>query len=110
MKEDGHNDQYDNITENSLDVILSEIKNLHPYSGERTIIGILRSKKMQIQRWKVRESIHRIDSINTALRWIRQNPRFVYSVPGPNSLWHNDGLHKLIKWGFVIHSCIDGYS
>ena len=31
-------------------------------------------------------------------------------MPGPNSLWHLDGCHKLIRWGFVIHGGIDGYS
>ena len=33
-----------------------------------------------------------------------------YSVPGPLSLWHIDGNHKLVSFGFVIHGCIDGYS
>ena len=33
-----------------------------------------------------------------------------YSVPGPLSLWHLDGNDKLIRWGFVIHGCVDGYS
>ena len=33
-----------------------------------------------------------------------------YSVPGPNSLWHVDGHHSLIAWGFVIHGAIDGFS
>ena len=36
--------------------------------------------------------------------------RRVYSVPGPNSLWHIDGHHSLIRWKFVIHGCIDGFS
>ena len=31
-------------------------------------------------------------------------------MPGPNSLWHIDGHHSLITWGFIIHGCIDGYS
>ncbi len=35
---------------------------------------------------------------------------FEYSVPAPNSLWHLDGYHKLIRWGLVIHGGIDGYS
>ena len=34
----------------------------------------------------------------------------MYSVTGPNSLWHNDGLHKLIHWKIIIHGCIDGFS
>ena len=33
-----------------------------------------------------------------------------YSVPGPNSLWHVDGHHKLIQWKIIIHGGIDGYS
>ncbi|XP_047218059.1 uncharacterized protein LOC124866356 [Girardinichthys multiradiatus] len=37
-------------------------------------------------------------------------PRRVYSVPAPNSLWHIDGNHKLIRWRIVIHGGIDGYS
>lgn len=31
-------------------------------------------------------------------------------MPTPNSLWHFDGCHKLIRWKFVIHVCIDGFS
>ena len=74
------------------------------------VIGFLRANKINVQRWKVRELIHEIDPVNCAARWMEKNQRWVYSVPGPNSLWHNDGLHKLIHWGMVIHACIDGYS
>jgi len=31
-------------------------------------------------------------------------------VPGPNSLWHVDGHHKLVRWKIVIHRGIDGFS
>ena len=31
-------------------------------------------------------------------------------MEGPNSLWHIDSHHKLIRWKFVTHGCIDGYS
>ena len=34
----------------------------------------------------------------------------MYSVDGPNSLWHIDDNHKLIKWRFVVHGGIDGFS
>ena len=30
----------------------------------------------------------------SAVRWIQTHPRWIYSVPGPNSLWYNDGLHS----------------
>ena len=34
----------------------------------------------------------------------------MYSVDGPSSLWHIDDNHKLIKWRFVVHGGIDGFS
>ncbi|CAM4555710.1 unnamed protein product [Leuciscus chuanchicus] len=36
--------------------------------------------------------------------------RRTYRVAGPNSLWHLDGNHKLIRWRIVIHGAIDGFS
>ncbi|MEQ2266054.1 hypothetical protein XENORESO_017225 [Xenotaenia resolanae] len=33
-----------------------------------------------------------------------------YSVPAPNAMWHIDGNHKLIRWRFVVHGGIDGFS
>ena len=34
----------------------------------------------------------------------------VYSVPYPNFIWHLDGNHKLIRWHFVVHVGIHGFS
>ena len=31
-------------------------------------------------------------------------------MPYPNSLWHIDGYHKLVRWRIVIHGGVDGYS
>uniref|UniRef100_A0A1X7VRJ2 Integrase core domain-containing protein n=1 Tax=Amphimedon queenslandica TaxID=400682 RepID=A0A1X7VRJ2_AMPQE len=61
-------------------------------------------------RERVRRAIHHVDRLNTALQWNFHILRRTYSVPGPNSLWHIDGNHKLIKWKFVIHGGIDGYT
>ncbi|XP_052780602.1 uncharacterized protein LOC128217486, partial [Mya arenaria] len=36
--------------------------------------------------------------------------RRVYNVRAPLALWHINGNHKLIRWRFVIHGGIDGYS
>ena len=33
-----------------------------------------------------------------------------YHVCMPNSLWHIDGHHKLIRWRIIVHGGIDGYS
>ena len=102
--------RFDDISEDDLDSVIKGIKSEHPLCGERMMAGFLISKGLHVSRSKMRASIHRVDPINTALRWVRRTPRHVYSVTGPNSLWHNDGCHKLIHWRFVVHACIDGYS
>ncbi|KAK5861621.1 hypothetical protein PBY51_023003 [Eleginops maclovinus] len=44
-----------------------------------------------------------------ALRAMSQRlHRRAYQVAGPNSLWHLDGNHKLIRWRIVIHGgCLE---
>ena len=34
----------------------------------------------------------------------------MYTVPTPNSIWHLDGNNKLIKWCFIVHAGMDGFS
>ncbi|XP_046864706.1 uncharacterized protein LOC124459241 [Xenia sp. Carnegie-2017] len=63
-----------------------------------------------VQRWRVRQSIWRIDPDSRMLRCRKITKRRLYNVPTPNSLWHLDGQHKLIRWRIVIHGCVDGYS
>ena len=54
--------------------------------------------------------MYSIDPVNTRIRWATVISRRTYTVPAPNSLWHLDGHHSLITWGFVIHGAIDGFS
>lgn len=60
---------------------------------------------------KVREAMRRVDPVGVQLRTMRKISRIKkYDAHGPHFLWHMDGCHKIIRWGFVIHACIDGYS
>ena len=78
-----------------------------PTAGEVMIKGHLESIGIHVQRARVREAIYSIrGSASTQHRIYRRT----YSVPSPNSLWHIDGNHKMIKWRLVIHGGIDGYS
>ena len=86
------------------------IKEEHSFIGEKIVIGFLRSKGLRVQRSRVPDSIHTVDPFNFINRWLQKNPRWICSVTGPNSLWDNDGLHKLIHWGIVIHASIDVFS
>ena len=51
-----------------------------------------------IQRQRVRDAMERNDPAGVALRALQpQLQRRQYKVAGPNSLWHIDGNHKLIR-------------
>ena len=63
-----------------------------------------------LQRYRVRESLQRIDPISCLLHRHQPISRRKYSMPGPNSSWHIDGHHSLIRWGLVIHCGLDGFS
>ena len=103
--------RYSTITDEELDSLIKEYISRHGNTtGQSYIIGYIRSLKLKVQRDGVRESLTRVDPRNTELRWACVVTRRVYSVPGPNSLWHIDGHHLLIRWKRVVHGCIDGYS
>ena len=102
--------RFTEISDDSLKQEIVEIKENFPDCGERMLIGCLRSKGIFVPRHRVREIVRNRDPIAILLRWTTTTARRKYSVPGPNALWHIDGLHKLIRWGFVVHGCIDGFS
>ena len=106
----GEFQKYTNITDSQLDDVLKEIKAQHLTDGEVMMAGHLISKGIRVQRAHLRSSLHRIDPEGIADRRSIAVKRRVYQVGRPNEVWHLDGNHKLIKWRFVIHGGIDGYS
>lgn len=70
----------------------------------------LRSQGIRVPRQRARDSLLHVDPTGVANRLRSTLHRRQYSVLGPNSLWHVDGYHKLIRWKIVIHGGIDGYS
>ena len=72
--------------------------------------GHLRAQGINVQRSRIRATIRDVDPQGVRARQHLRILRRVYSVPCPNYLWHVDGNHKLIRWGFVLHHGIDGFS
>lgn len=59
----------------------------------------------------MRASVIRVDPAGAAQRAMSHRlHRRAYRVAGPNSLWHIDGNHKLIRWRIVFHGGICGFS
>ena len=101
---------FSNISDMDLDRVIQTIKADHPNDGERLIIGHLTRQNLILPRTRVRASIHRVDHEGTLQRRSVTVRRRTYHSEGPNFVWHIDGNHKLIKWRFVLHGSIDGYS
>ena len=98
------------IGDDELDKLTDVYVQHFPAAGAKTYQAFLHSQGLKIQRYRVRESMIRVDGEGVCQRRRRVLTRRVYSVPMPNSLWHIDGYHKLICWNIVIHGGIDGYS
>ena len=78
--------KFSDVTEGDLDRVVSEITKEFPHSGEGLIKQMLLSKNMKVQRWRLRESLHRVDSEGIAKRKRGRLQRRVYHVQGPNHL------------------------
>ena len=97
----------DDELNNKVRLFLTEHGN---FIGFSMVYGYLQSIGLRIQQSRVRRSLAQVDPENSRLRWAMVVSRRAYAVRAPNSLWHIDGHHSLVSWGFVIHGCIDGYS
>lgn len=105
-----HITKYTDISDSQLDDAVSEIQQQHPNIGLVMLQGFLKQNGVNVQRYRIRESVYRTDPIRRSLRWHQTLERRTYCVKGANSLWHIDGHHSLIRWRFVVHGGIDGYS
>ncbi|XP_041823364.1 uncharacterized protein LOC121629368 isoform X2 [Melanotaenia boesemani] len=114
MVEEGlrKSDRYSSVGDAELDAIVLDIQHCHPNAGWRMMLGHLRSRRIHIQRSRLVESMRRVNPEGVMMRRlsIQTARRRQYSVPAPNYLWHIDGNHKLIRWRFVVHGGIDGFS
>lgn len=103
--------KFSNISDDDIDGIIKEYISRHgSTTGEPFMSGYFRSLGLHVQRSIIRSAMNRVDPHNTVLRWGTVVSRRTYFVPWPNSLWHIDGHHSLIRWKFVIHGGCDGKS
>lgn len=83
-----------NIADSDLDAIICMLRHHYSRAGITMLDGFLRALGYSIPRTVIRQSLLRIDPVQRVFERIRIRRR-VYSVPGPNSLWHHDGQHGI---------------
>ena len=103
-------DKFSDMSQTELDEVVRDIKKEHPHCGEIMLQGLLIHQGIKVPRKKLRSAIHHVDHANTVLRRSSTISQRIYTTPCPNSVWHVDGNHKMIRWRLVIHAGIDGYS
>ena len=101
---------FSTITEQELDNQVRDIKTFHPNCGSKNLAGYLAVRNIKVPRERLRQSLQRVDPVGVSVRRCRAIHRRVYSVSRPQALWHYDGNHKLIRWRFVVHGCVDGFT
>jgi hypothetical protein len=109
MKQYGVYDRFCNISDDDLELLIQLYKRDRPNSGLAYVMGFLGSHGLRVKKSRVRRSLRKVDPLGQALWRHDAIDRRKYSVPRSQYLWHLDGYHKLIKWGFVIHGLVDGY-
>ncbi|GAA5999301.1 hypothetical protein JCM5350_007118 [Sporobolomyces pararoseus] len=80
----------------------------HENMGEVGLRSVLSLAGINLPREQVRKIVRKLRPHACTERWLAAIQRRRYSVPFPNSLWHIDGHHKLVRYGFVTHGGIDG--
>ena len=88
---------FSNISDGKLSELLREIRNDNLRSDYKMMLGHLRARGYGVPQITVRQMMQKEDPEGTATRWMNTVWRRVYSVSGPNALWHIDCNHKLIR-------------
>lgn len=101
---------FSDISDELLDEKTEKISQEFLLCDENMIKQMLCQQGIKVQRWRLRDSLHRIDSEGVVARRKVRLHRRIYNVMSPNHLWHIDTNHKLIRWRFVVVGGIDGFS
>jgi hypothetical protein len=80
------------IEDQSLDELIIRLRIHYRRAGVTMLRSMLLRLGYHIPRDRINEALLRIDPVQRVFQRIRIRRR-VYSVPGPNALWHHDGQH-----------------
>ena len=91
------NQDFSNISDNQLDSDVLILTNNYPFCSETILRELLKGTRIIIQRYRFRDSMHRVNEVGIQFRRKGRLKRRVYNVKGANHLWHINTNHKLVK-------------
>lgn len=80
------------INDAELDSVILRLRVYYRRVGITMVDGMLRRLGYRVPDGRIRDALHRVDPVRRVFDRIHIRRR-VYSVPGPNALWHHDGQH-----------------
>ena len=101
---------FTDIEDDELDSQMIQLIDNFPNCGEVMLRELLKERKIVVTRQSLRDCLYRIDKIGSSMRKKKKLHRRIYTVQGPNYLWHLDTNHKLVRWNFIITGIVDGFS
>ena len=102
--------EFSKITDEQLDTEVLTLTKEFPFSGVLMLGHLLKGRGLYVQRFRLRDSIHRVHEGGIEARTRRRLKRRTYNVKGPNHIWHIDTNHKVIRWYIIIFRAIHGFS
>lgn len=109
-KETNYSEPLRSINGEELDNLIRSYMADNIHRGQKMVQAYIFKNGFYCKRDLVRERMKVLDPNGVQYRKSLHLKKVVYNVPGPHFLWHLDGCHKLIRWGFVVHVCVDGFS
>lgn len=97
-------DRFSTLSDDELDAAVRSLMMGNRLIGANAVLTRLRNIGVHMQRERVRQSLRRVDPAGVAIRSRRAAKSRVYRVAGPNSFWHLDGNHKLIRYVCITHA------
>ena len=96
--------RFTKLSDDDIMPLIKRISHRFTNSGCNDILSHLRNETppLIIQRDKLRILLDSADPVGVALNWSQAITRRTYSVPTPNSLWHIDSNHKLIRYPMLL--------
>lgn len=67
------------------------------FNGELMLGRLLKERGLYVQRFRLRDSIYRVDEGGKEARARRRLKRRTYNAKGPNYHWHIETNHKVIR-------------
>ena len=86
---------FSKITDEQLDTEVLPLTKEFLFNCELMLGHVLKGRGLYVERFRLQDSMHRVEGGGIEARTRRRLKRRTYNVKGPNHLWHIDTNHKL---------------